>query len=130
MLTGVKICTVLYVHTRYNVIDGVESAALNTYRRVFNRVRLPILLVVSRKRKMNISFATENLVSRDGFVRPSRPESAWLFSKLKLNLVLTRGNPPDFRGGVRPFLPREGERGMDSCSSGNDPGAMGGNQPL
>ena len=36
------------------------------------------------------SCVPENLVSRDGFSR--------------LNLVLTRGIPPDFRGGVRSFI--------------------------
>ena len=45
-----------------------------TFSRVWiNRVRLPILLVVRRTRKMNISlspFAPENLVSLDGFGRP------------------------------------------------------------
>ena len=40
-----------------------------------NRVRLPILLVVSRKGKINThvslsSFALENFVSRDGFGSP------------------------------------------------------------
>ena len=37
-------------------------------------------------------FAPENLVSRDGF--------GSLISLLRLNLVLTYGIPPDFRGGV------------------------------
>ena len=32
-------------------------------------------------------------------VRPSRPASACSFSKLRLNLVLIHGIPPDFRGG-------------------------------
>ena len=45
-----------------------------TYSRVWiNRVRLPILLVVSWTVKINISlspFAPENLASRDGFGRP------------------------------------------------------------
>ena len=43
-------------------------------------------------------YAPENLVSRDGF---SRPVS---FSILRLNLVLTHGIPPDFRGGVHLFI--------------------------
>ena len=57
-------------------------------------------------------FAPENLVSRDGFGSPvprqpshlhtprvwqSRPASVCC---LRLNLVLTYGIPPDFRGGV------------------------------
>ena len=67
-----------------------------------NRVRLPILLVVSRTWKMNISlspFAPENLVSREK-VRPSRPAPALSFSTLRLNLVLTRGILSAFRDGV------------------------------
>ena len=32
-------------------------------------------------------------------VQPSRPASACSFSILRLNLVLTHGIPPDFRGG-------------------------------
>ena len=34
------------------------------------------------------------------WVRQSRPASACSFSKLRLNLVLTYGIPPEFRGGV------------------------------
>ena len=33
-------------------------------------------------------------------VQPSRPASACLFSILRLNMMLTHGIPPDFRGGV------------------------------
>ena len=33
-------------------------------------------------------------------VQPSRPASAYSISILRLNLVLTHGIPPDFRGGV------------------------------
>ena len=33
-------------------------------------------------------------------VQPSRPASACSFSILRLDLVLTNGIPPDFRGGV------------------------------
>ena len=54
-----------------------------------NRVRLPILLVVSGTGKMNISlspFVLENLVSRDGFGSPV-PRVSLLFSILRLNLV-------------------------------------------
>ena len=50
---------------------------------------------------MNISlfaFAPENLVSRDGFGSPARV--SLLVSILRLNLVLTYGIPPEFRGGV------------------------------
>ena len=37
-------------------------------------------------------------------VQPSRPASACSFSILKLNLVLTHGIPPEFRGGVHLFI--------------------------
>ena len=65
-----------------------------------NRARLPILLLVSRTGKMNISlsaFAPENLVSRDGF---GSPVPRLLMSILRLYLVPTYGIPPEFRGGV------------------------------
>ena len=38
-------------------------------------------------------------------VRPSRPASAWSLSTLILNMVLTHGILPDFRGGVHLFIP-------------------------
>ena len=47
-------------------------------------------------REMNIPLSPrvpENLVSRDGFV-------SLLISILRLNLMLTYGIPPEFRGGV------------------------------
>ena len=40
--------------------------------------------------------APESLVSRDGFRRPA---PACSFSTLRLNLVVTHGIPPEFRGG-------------------------------
>ena len=84
------------------------------YRRVWiNRVRLPILTMVSLTGNMNISlspFAPENLVSRDGFGspvlrRPTHSPYAYSLSILKLNLVLTHGIPPAFRGAVHLFIP-------------------------
>ena len=53
---------------------------------------------------MNISlsaFVPENLVSRDGF---GSPVSLLIISILRLNLVLTYGIPPEFRGGVHLFI--------------------------
>ena len=44
----------------------------------------------------------ENLVSRDGSAVPSRV--SLLISILRLNLVLTYGIPPEFRGGVHLFI--------------------------
>ena len=38
-------------------------------------------------------------------VRPSRPASAYSFSTPRLNLVLTHGIPPAFRGSVQLFIP-------------------------
>ena len=78
---------------------------IHTTRVRINRVRLPILLVVSRTGKMNISlspFAPENLVSRDGF--GSFVRVSLLISILRLNVVLTYGIPPDFRDGVHLFI--------------------------
>ena len=86
-----------------------------------NEVRLPILLVVSLTGKMNIplsAFAPENLVSRERRVRQSRPASACSFSILRLNLVLTHGIPPDFRGGVHFVI---GGLGNVGCSTVNCP---------
>ena len=54
---------------------------------------------------MNISlsaFAPENLVSRDGSAVPSRV--SLLISILRLNMVLTYGIPPEFRGDVHLFI--------------------------
>ena len=56
-----------------------------------NRVRLPILLVVSRKGKINISlsaFAPENLVSRDGFGSPVSRQPAHLHTQAKYGAYL------------------------------------------
>ena len=60
------------------------------------------MLVVSWTGKMDISispFAPENLVSLAGFSSPV-PRNPAIFI-LELNLVLTYGIPPDFRGGVQ-----------------------------
>ena len=49
------------------------------------------------------AFAPENLVSREtGPVVPSRV--SLLMSILRLNLMLTYGIPPEFRGGVHLFI--------------------------
>ena len=87
-------------------VTGTTSYGHHICRVRINRVRLPILLVVSWAGKMNISvfqFAPENLVSRDGSAVPSRV--SLLISILRLNLVLTYyGIPPEFRGGVHLFI--------------------------
>ena len=56
-----------------------------------NRVRLPILLVVSRTGKINSSlspFAPENLVSRDGFVRPVPRQPAHLLTQAESGSII------------------------------------------
>ena len=72
-----------------------------TYSRVWiNRVRLPILLVVSSTGKMNIPLSPcvpENLVSRDGFSRPVPRQPAHLHTQAESGAY---GIPPEFRGGV------------------------------
>ena len=68
-------------------------------------VRLPILLVVNLAGKNTISLsalAPENLVSRDVFCGPVPRQLAYLHTQL--NLVLTYGIPPEFRGGVYIFI--------------------------
>ena len=49
-------------------------------------------------------------------VRPSRPASACSFSTLRLNLVLTHGIPPAFRGDVHSFIPPTAIRAVPSLS--------------
>ena len=67
--------------------------------RVCSSIRLPILLVVSKMDIISLSpLAPEKLVSRDGFGSPAP------LSTLKLNLVLTYGIPPDFRGGIHLYF--------------------------
>ena len=74
-----------------------------TYSRVWiNRVRLPILLVVSREQG-EIVFSCPRTCLRvwspeTGSAVPSR--YSLLISILRLNLVLTYDIPPEFRGGV------------------------------
>ena len=65
-----------------------------------NRVRLPILLVVSRTGKMNISLsalAPENLLLRDGFDIPVPRQPAHVHTQAESGAY---GIPPEFRGGV------------------------------
>ena len=58
-------------------------------KRRVNRVRLPIVLVVSSTGKMNISlspFAPKNLVSRDGFDSPVPRQPAHLYTQAESTL--------------------------------------------
>ena len=67
------------------------------------RIRLRILLVVSSAGKMIISLSAFAIWSREtGSAVPSRVNL--LISIFRLNLVLTYGIPPEFRGGVHFFF--------------------------
>ena len=69
-----------------------------------NRVRLPILLVVSRTGKMNSSlspFAPENLVSRDGFGSPVPRQPAHLHTQAESGAYLWDSSRVPRR---RPFI--------------------------
>ena len=64
-----------------------------TFRRVWiNRVRLPILLVVSSCSRLRVWFR-----------EPFRPASACSCSTPRLNLMLTQGNPPAFQDGIHRY---------------------------
>ena len=84
-------------HTHYWYEVGLLKASayvcmVITYSRVWiNRVRLPILLVVRRTEKINISlsaFAPENLVSRGGFGSPVPRQPAHLHTQAEYGAYL------------------------------------------
>ena len=87
----------LYVpDRRYTIIDWMYICMVEHLARVWtNRVRLPILHVVSSRGKTNISlsaFAPENLVLRDGFGSPVPRQPAHLRTQaesVKRRSVLT-----------------------------------------
>ena len=94
----------VHIHKRSS-----ESAMYgNTYyitRVSISRVRLPILRVVSKTGKMDISllpFAPENLVSRDGFGSPVPCQPAYLHAQTESGAYLRI--PPEFCGGVHLFI--------------------------
>ena len=76
-----------------------------TYSRVWiNRVRLPILLVVSSTGKMNIPLSPcvpENLVSRDGFSRPVPRQPSHLHTQAESGAYLRDSSRVPRR---RPFI--------------------------
>ena len=84
-----------------------------TYSRVrINRVRLPILLVVSRTGKMNIPLSPcvpENLVSRDGFSRPVPRQPAHLHTQAESGAYLRDSSRVPRR---RPFMNRHTPSGQ------------------
>ena len=68
-----------------------ECIVSHTYSKSINRVRLPILLVVSSTGKVNISlsaFAPENLVPRDGFGIPVPRQPAHLHTQAESGAYL------------------------------------------
>ena len=78
---------------------------VTTYSRVWiNRVRLPILLVVSCTGKMNVPlspYVPENLVSRDGFSRPVPRQPAHLHTQAESGAFLRDSSRVPRR---RPFM--------------------------
>ena len=76
----------------------------HTGRVWINRVRLPVLHVVSRRGKMNISlsaFVPENLVSRDGFGSPVPRQPAHLHTQAESGACLRDSSRVPRR---RPFI--------------------------
>ena len=72
--------------------DGMYVCIVTHIARVWiNRVRLPILLVVSLTGKINIpmsEFAPKNLVSRDGFGSPAPRQPAHLHTQAESGAYL------------------------------------------
>ena len=89
-----------------------------TYSRVWiNRVRLPILLVVSGTGKINIPLfphVPENLVSRDGFSRPIPRQSAHLYTQTESGAYLRDSSRVPRR---RPFICLKPSYAIGSVSS-------------
>ena len=81
----------MYVHTYSKTMDQPGKVA-SPARGQLNRENYIFLS----------AFGPENLVSRDGFGSPVPRQPA--HSILRLNLVLTYGNAPEFRGGVHLFI--------------------------
>ena len=52
------------------------------------------------KHQIQPEYGDEQADARRVLLSPSRPASACSFSILRMNLVLTYGIPPEFRGGV------------------------------
>ena len=88
------------------MLSGHTLLEILAIRVWINRVRLPILLVVSLTGiTVNISlsaFAPENLVSRDGFGSPVPRQPVHLYTQVEM--VPTYGIPPEVGGGVHLFI--------------------------
>ena len=105
LLISPKKKTLVILQVRY----ACFHKCIHTYLDVWSShiARVPVLLVVSLTGKMNISlsaFAPENVVSRDGLGSLVPRQTALPISIPGLNLVLTYGIPPEFRGGVHLFI--------------------------
>ena len=94
-------CDVMSMYGHTSTVVVVARIRINLVR------RLPILLVVSWTAKneyISLSPFVPTIRSREtGSAVPSRV-SLLIISILRLNLVLTHGIPPEFRGGVHLFL--------------------------
>ena len=102
---GIKVC---YHEKLWCMYSSYVCMAITSSGLGVDREWLPIRRVFSRTGKITFSlslYAPDNLVTRDRFVRPSYPASAWSFSTLRLNLVLTHGVPTAFHGGVHLLTP-------------------------
>ena len=102
-LTASLMCSYLWWHHEHRwTLSCMYVCMVITYSGVWiNRVRLPILLVVSWTGKLIFPCprACLRIWSREtGSAVPSRV--SLLISILRLDLVLTYGIPPEFRGGV------------------------------
>ena len=93
-------------HLQRAVVHTGYVCMVVTHSRVpINRVRLSILLVVSRTGEISILCPRSRLriwSRQTGSAFPYRV--SLLISILRLNLVLTVGIPPEFRGGVHLFI--------------------------
>ena len=84
----IYLCMYIFVYVCMYVCMYVHTYNKSIW---INRVRLPILLVVSRTGKIYISlsaFAPENLVSRDGFGSPVPRQPAHLHTQAKSGAYL------------------------------------------
>ena len=90
-----------------NIERILYLGSLHIARVRIDRVRFPILLVVSSTTKKEITslspFAPENLVSRDGLGRVSSRVSLPILYTQAESGGFTHGIPLDFRGGVHSF---------------------------
>ena len=90
--------------TEYRGATSYAIVVITYSRAWINRVRLPILLVVSRTGKTNIPLSPcvpENLVSRDGFSRPVPRRPAHLHTQAEYGAYLRDSSRVPRR---RPFM--------------------------